>query len=83
MVQVGVRLMARVVADSALKNALSSNGDLVAICDESGRVIGFAVSSARFVANGADPYDAEEMRASLTDPRCYTTEQVLQMLDLN
>ena len=75
--------MSRVVADSALKNALSGSGDLVRICDESGRVIGFAISSARFVANGADAYDAEEMRASLADPRRYTTEQILQMLNLN
>jgi hypothetical protein len=74
--------MNRVLADSALKDALTRNGDLVTICDEAGRVIGFATSTAKILANRPDPYDANEMRASLADPRRYTTEQVLKMLEL-
>jgi hypothetical protein len=75
--------MIQVRADAAMKEALTRNGDRVEILDESGKLIGLAHSlKSIYVEEGEDPYDPEEVRAALADPRRYTTEELLQSLGL-
>jgi hypothetical protein len=75
--------MTQVKADSALKEALTRNGERVEILDESGKLIGWAYSLASiYVKEGEDPYNPAEMRAALADPRRYTTEEFLKKLGL-
>jgi hypothetical protein len=87
--------MTRVTADLALKDALTRNGTRVEVCDEFGRVIGYALTPAELrrlepgqPAEG-DPYaeadasfDAAEYRQTLDDPRKYTTDEFLKKLGL-
>jgi hypothetical protein len=75
--------MTQVKADSAMRDALSRNGDSVEILDDAGKLIGLAYSlKGIYVEEGVDPYDPEEVRAALADPRRYTTEELLKSLGL-
>jgi hypothetical protein len=87
--------MIRVEADPALKDALTRNGERIEVCDESGRVIGYALTPAEMrkvemaeqsladiYAHADATFDAEEHRKILADPRKYTTEEFLQKLGL-
>ena len=87
--------MTRVQADTALKDALTRNGERVEVCDETGRVIGYALtpdemrkveqtrqSLANIYAQADATFDAEEHRKTLADPRKYTTEEFLKKLGL-
>lgn len=85
--------MTRVQADPALRDALTRNGERVEVCDESGRVIGYALTPAELrrieprrpaeadaYAQADATFDADEHRQTLADPRKYTTEEFLQKL---
>ena len=87
--------MTRVQADPALKDALTRNGERVEVCDETGRVIGYALTTAEMrkidlarqsladvYAQADATFDAEEHRKTLADPRKYTTEEFLKKLGL-
>lgn len=87
--------MTRVQADPALKDALTRNGERVEVCDETGRVIGYALtpaemrtvdmareSLANIYAQADATFDAEEYRKTLADPRKYTTEEFIRKLGL-
>jgi hypothetical protein len=87
--------MTRVQADPALKDALTRNGERVEVCDETGRVIGYALTPAEMqtvekarrtlagiYAEADATFDAEEHRKTLDDPRKYTTEEFLTKLGL-
>jgi hypothetical protein len=87
--------MNRVKADSALRDALTRNGEQVEVCDEAGNIIGYALTAAAFrqlqssgltdadiYYNEGDPFDPEEVRAALADPRRYSTDEFLKGLGL-
>lgn len=75
--------MTRVQADAALKDALTRNGERVEILDETGKLIGLAYSfKSAYMEEGQDPYDPDEVRAALANPRRYTTEEFLKKLGL-
>jgi hypothetical protein len=87
--------MARMQVDAALKEALSKNGRQVELCDASGEIVGYAISTAEMrriestrksmadlYAQADASFDAEEYRRALADPRRYSTEEVIKMLGL-
>ena len=75
--------MSQVKADSAMRDALSRNGDRVEIVDDTGKLIGLAYRiKSVYVEEGEDPYDPEEVRAALANPKRYTTEEFLKKLGL-
>lgn len=84
--------MTRVQADPALKDALTPNGDRVEVGDETGRVIGYALTPDELgrleptrtdiYAREGDPYDRDEVRAALANPKRFTTEEFLKQLGL-
>lgn len=88
--------MTRVRADPALKDALTRNGDRVEVCDETGRVIGYAITPDELrrldpprptgpgsYSDADATFDAEEHRRTLADPRKYTTDEFLKKLGLH
>lgn len=85
--------MIRMTVDAKLKDALTCNGDQVELCDETGDVIGYAVTAAEMrrvemarrsaaYAQADATFDAEEHRKTLDDPRRYTTEEFFRKLGL-
>jgi len=74
--------MTRVQADSALKAALTRNGDRVEIVDDKGMLLGIAYGVAGVYAQADATFDPEEHRKTLADPRKYTTDELIQKLGL-
>lgn len=87
--------MSRFQVDPALKEAISSNGQQLELCDESGRVIGYVISPtemrkvelnrqslAAIYAKADETFDADAYRRALADPRKYSTEEVIKKLGL-
>ena len=87
--------MSRVIADSALKEAIAKNGQQLELCDESGQVIGYVLtpaemrkvekdrqSLANMYSQADATFDAEQHSMTLADPRKYTTDEVIKMLGL-
>ena len=75
--------MDRVLANPALQEALSRNGERVEIVDDTGNLIGFAYRVPDiYVREGEDPYNRDEVRAALANPKRYTTEEFLKGLGL-
>ena len=87
--------MTRVQADPLLKDALTRNGERVEILDDSGKLIGYALtpaemerserarqSLAQIYAQADATFDAEEHRKTRNDPRKYTTDEFLRKLGL-
>lgn len=87
--------MSRVLADSALKDAIAKNGQRLELCDESGQVIGYVLtpeqmrkfemdrqSLASVYALADETFDLEVYRKTLADPRKYTAEEAMKKLGL-
>jgi hypothetical protein len=86
--------MDRVQADPVLKEALARNGKGVEIHDETGQVIGYAVSAeemekvreiqeirADMYARADSYFDPETLKASLADTRSYPNEEILKLVE--
>jgi len=87
--------MSQFQVDSALKEAITKNGQQLELCDESGTVIGYVLSPAEMkkvelnrqslasvYAIADETFDPELYRKTLADPRKYTTEEAMKKLGL-
>lgn len=77
--------MTTVMIDPQLAAKLTSNGGKVLLTDSSGKALGHFVALDRPALNAPDwmcrEPTLEEFRAALADPKRYTTEEVMKLLE--
>lgn len=80
--------MSPVTIDPELIAKLTSNGGKVPLADRDGKTVGYFITPDRlamlekgFDESLADEPTEEEIREALADPRRYTTEDVMKLLE--
>ncbi len=75
--------MTRLILDSTMEARFASLKEWVAVCDRSGRVLGFFTPAAdRSLYEGIEvPFSEEEIRQAEEETESYTTKEVLAHLE--